>query len=306
MIWLVLALILVAGYATQRGGICAVAATEALVRERRPGRFLAFLFCAAVGLTLLAGAALAGRSVFHTYPGASAMLTPALGGIVFGAGAWVNGACAFGTVAQLGSGRIARVATIIGFITGSALAFGLGMDASPRALLSPLRAASPVALLIGAGAASATLGFWLARQPRAPDRRGWTPALAMAVIGAVNALLLVLATRWPYTNLLMDLARMSGDDIPRRALVAVVFIVGAIGGGVAGGGFRLASGPFRLWTRSAAGGALMGLGASLVPGGNDTMLLVGLPLLLPNLAAAYLAMAATLSMLEIAAVARNR
>ena len=33
MIAIVFALILVAGFATQRGGICAVAATEALVRR---------------------------------------------------------------------------------------------------------------------------------------------------------------------------------------------------------------------------------------------------------------------------------
>ena len=34
----------------------------------------------------------------------------------------------------------------------------------------------------------------------------------------------------------------------------------------------------------------MGTGAVLVPGGNDAMLLVGVPLLLPNLLAAYVAM----------------
>src|SRR5687768_4669810 len=129
MIAIVLALILVAGYATQRGGICAVAATEALVRRGRPDRLLAFLFCAAVGLTLLAAAAMYGRNAFAGHAGSAALLGPALGGVVFGAGAWLNGACAFGTVAELGSGRLARLATFAGFLGGSALAFRAGLAA---------------------------------------------------------------------------------------------------------------------------------------------------------------------------------
>ena len=40
--------------------------------------------------------------------------------------------------------------------------------------------------------------------------------------------------------------------------------------------------------------AIMRVGAVLVPGGNDAMLLVGLPLLLPNLLAAYASMSLTL------------
>jgi hypothetical protein len=94
---------------------------------------------------------------------------------------------------------------------------------------------------------------------------------------------------------------MDGEDLARRALMALMFLAGAVAGGVAGGDFRLAPGRALIWLRSGAGGALMAAGAALVPGGNDAMLLVGLPLLLPNLIAAYAAMAGTLMLIEYVA-----
>lgn len=299
MIALVFALVLLAGYATQRGGICAVAATEALVRRGRPDRLLAFLFCAAVGLTLLAAATVAGRSAFAVHAGSAALLLPALGGAIFGAGAWLNGACAFGTVADLGSGRLARLATLAGFLGGSVLAFHAGLAARPPDFVSPLAGWPALTILIVAAAVALALAIELAR--RSSRRRGgggWPPAAAMALIGAVNAVLLLLAARWPYTSLLMDLARMAGGDLVRRALMALCFLAGAVAGAVAARDFRLVPGRASLWLRSAAGGALMAAGAALAPGGNDTMLLVGLPLLLPNLVAAYAAMAGTLILIE--------
>ena len=50
----------------------------------------------------------------------------------------------------------------------------------------------------------------------------------------------------------------------------------------------------REWLLAVSGGLLMGIGVVLVPGGNDTMLLVGLPLLLPQLIAGYAVVYATL------------
>ena len=40
------------------------------------------------------------------------------GGVLLGLGAWVNGACVFGTVARLGSGEWAYLLTPVGFYVG--------------------------------------------------------------------------------------------------------------------------------------------------------------------------------------------
>ena len=287
MAGVVILLVFVAGYAVQRGSICAVAAAAELI-ERRPQRFLAFLLCAAIALAVMAAGALLGEDRFAFYRGSGAGAMPLLGGAIFGAGAWLNGRCAFGTVARLGSGELARLGTVAGFLAGFALAAGIGLAAPPAEVDSLLVGAPPLAVFIVAVATAAALLWFTVK--RSPPEAGWSPLVAMAVIGLANGALLVLAAGWPYTNLLMDLATSTGMDLAWRSALAATFVTGAVAGALFGGGFVPAFGPLALWLRCLAGGALMGVGATLVPGGNDTMLLVGLPLLLPSFAVAYAAM----------------
>jgi len=74
--------------------------------------------------------------------------------------------------------------------------------------------------------------------------------------------------------------------------------LGSVAGGVALGQFHLSLGSARDWLRALGGGAIMGIGAVLLPGGNNTMLLAGVPMLLPNLLAAYAAMSLMLGVMS--------
>jgi hypothetical protein len=227
-----------------------------------------------------------------------------LGGALFGFGAWVNGRCAFGTIARLGSGDLARLGTLGGFLLGAWAMLRGGMAPARAPVASPIEGVAPAVLVLVALGLAAALGFAVRRMTPPEGRPGeWSPLRAMTLIGVVNGALLLLAQRWPYTNLLLDIAGAGPMDAPRRTVMSLIFIGGAIAGAVASRSFALSVGtPFH-WLRAIGGGALMGFGATLVPGGNDTMLLVGLPLLLPNLILAYLAMMAVLT-LTIAGVRR--
>jgi hypothetical protein len=57
------------------------------------------------------------------------------------------------------------------------------------------------------------------------------------------------------------------------------------------GTFRLNLRPRIDWLQNLAGGALMALGVALAPGGNDTLILYGLPTLSPHAIPAFAAMA---------------
>ena len=291
MAGLILLLVFIAGYAVQRGSTCAVAAVDELVTRRRPARFLSFLFCAAVALAVLAAGSLAGDNRFAHYRGSDMVVAPIAGGALFGLGAWLNGRCAFGTIARLGAGEAARLATLVGLFVGFALAARLGIESPPPDLESPLTALPTAGILAIAVLAGAVIA---AAMRSTPVGRGWSPLRAMGLIGLVNGSLLVIAAGWPYTNLLMDLATSSGMEIVWRSAMASIFVAGSLAGAVLSGVFRLESGSPALWTRALMGGTLMGIGATLVPGGNDTMLLVGMPLLLSNLVLAYAAMIAVL------------
>jgi len=297
MLALVAALVLLAGYATQRGSVCAVRATNELVLERKASRYVGFLFCAACGLSVMAMGEMLGRPVFAQYIGLPVSVAAVAGVAIVGIGAYVNGRCAFGTVAELGSGRLSRLATLLGFVAGTVLGDRAHMGvAHLPTLSSPLLGSPAPATLAIATAATALLGIWLARLARPNPPPEWTPLRAMAVIGLGNGMLLVLARSWPYTSLLMQLARGGVDGLARGATMALVFVVGAMAGGMVRG-CELQLGTPHDWLLALAGGTVMGIGAVLVPGGNDAMLLVGVPLLLPNLLAAYLAMSGMLIML---------
>jgi uncharacterized membrane protein YedE/YeeE len=288
-----LALILVSGYATQRGNICALAAVIELVRHRRGHRFVGFFLCAAAALMIIAAAEVLGIPTAALRPSFNPNLLTVTGGAIFAVGVFINGKCSFGTIARLGAGEMARIGTIVGFTAGAALALPLRPQAGSTA--SPLVGTSAwaeftVAIIAYAGLLLA-LRFWL-RDARLS--RSWSPTLSMSVIGLMNGTLIGTGNYWPYTSILLDMASGHAGGTGRRIAMAVVFVIGAILGAVVGGTFRPEIGSLRAWLRASVGGIGMGVGATLIPGGNDVMLLIGLPLLLPNLLLAYFVMNATL------------
>ncbi|MCI0757118.1 hypothetical protein [Teichococcus vastitatis] len=86
------------GGAIQFGTICAVRAAEELVEHRRADSFLGFFECSLWAL-LVAWASGVALATPWAPPG-----WLCLDAVLFGAGAAVNGGCAFGSVARLGEG----------------------------------------------------------------------------------------------------------------------------------------------------------------------------------------------------------
>lgn len=298
MMALILLLVLAAGYATQRGSVCAVAATHELVVEHKISRFVGFVFCAACGLAVMAVGNAWGQPTLDIHTGLPVSVAALVGGAIVGIGAFVNRRCAFGTVAELGSGSLPRTATLIGFVAGAALAVA-GHTSSSLPVPSPLADLPAWTLLASALSAVVLLGLAMTRLALPGSASEWPPLRSMAIIGISNGVLMVLMSGWPYTSLLIEIASGADSDFGARGMMAAAFVIGAIIGGVRLGRFRLHVGAAGEWLRAFGGGAIMGAGAVLVPGGNDAMLLVGLPLLLPNLLAAYVTMSVTLVVLVV-------
>jgi toxin CptA len=299
LIWLLgIALAFVAGFALARGGICAVAAVRQVVEAGRWGLFLSFFECAAWALLGLILASKLGLMAIDAWPAQISLIAATLGGALFGIGALVNGACALGSAGRLAAGEISFLAFIPGFIVGRGLAHRVGAAVGMPAQTSGL---VDEALLAVLGTALAVFAAWRVstawrHAPNFTDAHAqlakptWPPALAMAIIAFANVGLLLIAQSWPYTALLTDLALGRSADVIERTAYAAALFAGAAAGAASAGRFKLrAAGPRELGARF-IGGALMGAGAALIPGGNDSLLLVGLPLLQPSAFAAYAAM----------------
>lgn len=289
------------GFAIQRGATCTVAAVDELVRTHRATR-LASLVEASVWV---AGGLVIAQAL-HLLPtmprGYPAAVPTVLGGALLGFGAYVNRACVFGAVARLGSGEWAYAITPVGFYAGCLTAVTL-VHAAPAKLShgSPILAASP-----WLAAAFAAFFVWrlLAVSRRALTEaridgprsvvRLWSPHTATIVIGVTFFVTLLLAGAWAYTDVLAELARGMAADLAARTLLLVALFAGALVGGVSAGRFRSARVSVAQLARCFAGGALMGCGSLLIPGGNDGLILVGMPLLWPYAWIAFATMCATI------------
>lgn len=289
------------GYAIQRGATCTVAAVDELITKRSASRLHAML---EASIWVLGGLLLAHLlQAMPRMPSAYAVSTATVaGGALLGVGAFINRACVFGALARLGSGEWAYLVTPLGFLAGCAAFQAAGWMAAARVdQASPVLSASTLWLV----PVLIAMAWRLLSLLRAQER--WTPHSATLVIGITFFAMFALAGPWAYTDVLAELAAsgkggMSPMVGPRALLMAALF-GGAVLGGWSAGRFKSVPISSARLARCFAGGALMGMGSALIPGGNDGLVLMGLPLLWPY---AWVAFATMCAVIALSIVARAR
>lgn len=270
------------GYANQQGGTCTVAALADAVRARRFARLIALGECAlwafAMGLLLMALGWRGGGARTHAVD--AAVLA---GGVLLGLGAWLNDACIFGTVARIGRREWAYLLTPAGYFLGT-LALVRIAGLAPRALAATMgrsaAATPPILLVLCAASLTASLVAMVAvRRRGAPFGALWDYRHATIAIGLSCVAITVLAGPWTYTDAIAAAAR---GGMATHAGSLTLFLA-VLAGAWIGGRNGPAAAPPRLsrGLRCLVGGALMGTGAALLPGGSDSLLLQGVPALQP-------------------------
>lgn len=287
------------GVSAHRAGLCTVKAVAEVVTTGR-GWFLWSFFKASLWVTgLVALAALFGATPeYRHWP---LGWTSLAGGIVFGIGSAINGGCTFSTLSRLVEGHVALLFTVLGWPVGLALIAALHRadalsapaptiaPAAPTWLLVPLapwmawEAARIWRQLRGAGSLRAALG--------API---WTLSFAVAVVAAANAGLLLNTGAWSFTTTFI----CATDAAPCTATAPLLWPISlaALAGMAASAAMRGTARRRRLhpWAalRHGLAGVAMGLGAGMVPGGNDGLILFGMPSLSLHALPAYVGMLA--------------
>lgn len=280
------------GYAIQRGATCTVAAVDELVSQRRSTRLRAMAEASlwvALGLLLARAAGM----LPALPPGFVPSGWTIAGALLLGLGAFVNRACVFGAIARLGSGEWAYAATPLGFFAGCLLMAPVTAWVNPQPLVqaAPALAVSarvpPLPLVLGA--------FVLWRGLRALRQRAWSPAAATTVIGLTFLAMVLLVGTWAYTDALAELAQGMARSSGARLAFFACLLGGAMLGGWHAGRWRPCWPAYGEWLRCFTGGAAMAAGSALIPGSNDGLLLVGMPLLWPYAWIAFLTMCAAIA-----------
>lgn len=295
------------GYAIQRGATCTVAAVDELLSKRKANRLLAM---GEASLWVAGGLALA--SAFHWLPAMPAAYPVSAwtvaGGVLLGFGAWINRACVFGAIAKFGAGEWSYAATPIGFYVGCLTVGSLVAAPTAVPLTEPspvLRFAEAAAVLFGLFAAWRLMPAWTLwrRGPARLAEQVWTPHAATAVIGVTFVIILLLVGVWAYTDVLAQLARGMSMRLALGVLFLVALYLGALLGGWTAGRLRSTPPSAAGIVRCFAGGVLMAWGSLLIPGSNDGLILIGMPLLRPY---AWLAFATMCVTIAAAQLLRNR
>ncbi len=287
------------GYAMQRGATCIVAAVDEVMTKRRANRFLG-LVEAAVWVTgsLLVWRMLGGKIMLSIgYPSTFSTIA---GGLLLGLGALIARACVFGAIARFGSGEWAYVLTPIGYYLGCVSLWPLIGHYPPRHVTSPLLEADWLLVPFAVFAAWRVIGAFQAGRAGMLAGHVWHPHRATAVIGIMFAVSLIAIGPWAYTVALQTLARGMNGGVMVELVLLGILCAGAVTGGWTAGRLKLQWPTRAALVRCLLGGMLMGWGSLLIPGGNDELLLVGIPLLQPYAALAVASMALAVALGRIA------
>ncbi len=297
----------VIGFAVHRASLCNVKAVAELLTSRRAYMLGSFF------KTMLWVIAVTFVIDFFLHPVSArplhlwALSIRALaGGFVFGVGAAVNGGCALGTLGRLGSGELRMLVTLLGLVAGLA---GAGFAQVRRWLPAPegvdLGVTIPTVLAIVGATFLFLWALWeLWRLWRKRDAASTLRELVLSsnyrlstaalLLGVANGILFALFGAWTYTRT----ARTAVNHVvmvrpgpePLYWLLFAAVLAGVLLSSLANKSFVL-DGRIRLsWLLNLLGGILMGVGATLVPGGNDALILHSIPGGSPHALPAYAAL----------------
>ena len=285
LLWSMIAVALgfLIGLAVGQASTCAVSAAKEIVYHGRARLLTGFLVAGGIaGLLCLPLAWTIGMRAGlppETAVG-GALLT---GALLLAAGALINDACLFGTLARLAQGEVRFLAVPIGLAIGYAAMLAAQAPAvavTPNLFAQP---AAPAVALVLASAALALLGWILLRRGGDTGSRGrWRLRTSMIVLGGAGALLFVLTPGWTYSEAVRQVVSELGSTMPQAQTLAAILtglatLAGALTAGLMSGQFRYERPAPGLLFRSVAGGLLMAVGAAQVPGGNDHLLLWAVP-----------------------------
>lgn len=257
------------GAALARANSCTVASARRLVLNGKADWLIGLgVAISWAGLTLAAVAVLMPQVV--TLPAQLPLATGiVVGGIILGLGALVNQGCVLGSVSRLGHGDLHYLFTVIGI----ALALHFAPVVLPIAKASPAYRPTMENLVFGLLFVPLALyGLW----------RWWSlrsgTLLALVAVGIAGGVVYACNPGWSYTS---GAGRLVQSEAGWQSWLAesgtVAVFAGVAVSSALKGNFELRYTTLRGALTRFAGGALMGTGASMIPGGNDTLMLWAIP-----------------------------
>jgi len=309
----------IVGFAMKRGGLCTYVATLQIIQQRTAERMFTFLGAAAWATIVIVPLSWwfpdwVKLSYTHNY-----ITTTIVGGLIIGLGAYLNKGCMFGTFVQLVGGNLTYLATLIGMSIGAAMTYQFFVKSIPITL-NITQVAQPGLIaycwLLFAALFALRMLFQISptsdsrnnsiKRPRLRQRQA---IFIMLILGVGGGLLSTTISGWDYASVLTKITFITIDPHatgPKTLAIICAFsmIAGGIYAAISADNFKIQSPQLFPFIACLAGGSLMGAAAIIIPGGNDGMLLKGIPSLASHAIIAYAIMIT--AMLGLIAIFRSK
>ena len=293
------------GLTVNLGSTCAVNAARNFVHRQQADMLVGFGIAIAVAAMIVLPAKWLSPAQIHLASNPEIGVALITGAVLMGVGAYVNGACLFGTLGRIGKGELRFLGLPLGLAAGFTIEHRQNFLHVPRHLDNPLAQPTFTGGIILAGFALllALCWWWLQRAGRRagaePAASYWTVQRSMAVLGLFGALQFALVPGSTYVDAIQSFFRMIPDmkAFATPVLPSIAALAGTMIAGIWSRRFRIEYPQIGGLARSFAGGLLMGIGGSWIPGGNDTLLLSFLPAAALGGILAYVVMTATIFLL---------
>lgn len=263
------------GFALARANSCTVASTRRLIHDRR-GDWM-FGLATAISWAGLVLIGLTSMAPTHFRLPAEIPISAALliGSVMIGFGAFLNRGCFLGSVAQLSRGNLNYLFTLVGIALD--LRFGapqtvnrLPVAMSDSALSAHAPAVRFIAVVLFGSVASLSL--------RKLYHRRRATMLALIMVGLLGGLIYAINPDWSYTTVI---DRVVHGTMPVRTIhnemAAIALFLGALLSATLRDQFSVVSLSKSASAGCLIGGIFMGMGARMIPGGNDTLMLWSIP-----------------------------
>jgi uncharacterized membrane protein YedE/YeeE len=207
------------------------------------------------------------------------------GGFLFGLGTAFNQGCGVSTLSKLSRGDSKMLATLLGWFCGWMILANWHPQITLTQKSIPESVTYGILIVI-----SMILSIWVYRGDKY-RRKLW---LSVMGIGTLAGFLFLFEPRWTPSGLLKNLcnAILNDNDWPsiERYLLFFGLLLGMFISAWRRRNFVLQKSNGKDWLLHLLAGTLMGIGASIALGGNDTQLLLALPIFSPAGAMAVLGM----------------
>jgi len=273
------------GFYVKLGNTCLVACTTELIKHKNPSKFYEIINSWFWVILLITTLQLSIGFTVETKSFEISWMT-FVGGFLLGLGAYINKACAVGTISRIGDGNFNYLFTPIGMLISVFIFYHLPIE-SPKQInevsivnLHPvyffvISLISIIVLLIYFYSRNKNLKF--------PQKILGAPT---SIISICFVLLLLLNTPWSYTQVISDIAKNSIQNKTENIILFCLFFIAVIAAGFYLNSFKPTSIKIKTILNCFLGGAIIGWGSQLIIGSHDSITLYGFPLFLASAAIA--------------------